>query len=149
MTAPWPASAVRAAYGPPPIDDAADSPNEGAQRFQGRPFGLDLDDQPRRVAGRFAPHLTTRVPEAPCLPPRPQGPWPAWAPAWLELPLPDAQPGDLWWFPAEDDVPEVWFLPAWEFPRDRFRRDPYAIALVWFGGRYRPDSTRHPLPNHN
>ena len=133
MAAPWSAEAVRQAYGPPQADDAADSPAEGERRFDGRPYGLDLADQPRWVA-------STGAPPPPDLPPRAPGPWPSWAPAWLELPLPRRQPLDYWYFEPEGDVPALWFRATWRWNGNARRLDPHAIALLWCDG----DNVRRP-----
>eukprot|EP00959_Pyramimonas_sp_CCMP1952_P013442 283480-Pyramimonas_sp.AAC.1 len=56
------------------------------------------------------------------LPPRSPGPWPDWAPAGLELPLPEQQP-NAWAFPESEWSEPCYFVPVWR-PGEEGEADP-------------------------
>ena len=68
----------------------------------------------------------------------PPGPWPPWAPAWLELPLPAAQ--GKWYFAERAGIPEVWLVPLYSGPRRIGHEDPWAVLMLWHEGAL----VRHP-----
>ena len=115
-----PLAALRAAFaqGPAPCSFPQDTGQLGL-------VGLDLYDGPAWYWRRPRPPL----------PACPQAPWPWFAPAWLELPLPAAVPLDGWWYHSREDVggaPECWFLPVWRpHQGPHTGHDPTAVMLLW------------------
>ena len=115
-----PLAALRAAFaqGPAPCSFPQDAGQLGL-------VGLDLYDGPAWYWRRPRPPL----------PACPQAPWPWFAPAWLELPLPAAVPLDGWWYHSREDVggaPECWFLPVWRpHQGPHTGHDPTAVMLLW------------------
>ena len=123
--APPPLDAVRAAFARG--YDALARPGRAANADV--VVGLDLPDRGGRAAGR----------PPPAIPPAPPSEWPWWAPAWLELPLPQECPQDAWLFGGGEavlgHVPCTWFVPVWDGPRGGRREyDPYAVAMLWVEG---------------
>ena len=112
-----------------------------------RLYGLDLfDARSRRSAGkpcRDALGRQSRVPECPVFPPQPQAAWPtvaAWAPAWLELPLPHLIPRDFWYYPEQEarGIPEIWLCPSWGPGARPGQSDPEAVCMLFCVVERRP-----------
>ena len=110
--------AIRAAYGAFPVPDPLARP--GRDDLD-EVIGMDLPDRRGRPARRPPPEL----------PPRPPSAWPWWAPAWLELPLPECCPPDAWYFRGWESrhgvVPHTWFVPV----GNTTDVDPIAILMLW------------------
>ena len=97
--------------------------------------GLDLGDCPGNRASRNrrpgAP--LRRQPALPLMVPgTPEGPRFWWAPCWVELPLPEQQPLDAWFFPALRGTPATWWIPLYaDVDALREEVDCDAVAMVW------------------
>ena len=63
----------------------------------------------------------------------PQGPWPWWAPAWLELPMP-GRPNtpDFWHWGQKQRTPPIWAVPEWDGDDRNQDVDPRACVLIWY-----------------
>ena len=83
-------------------------------------IGLELLDRDLARPGPPPPPLPSEAP---------QGPWPWWAPAWFELPLPGvATTPDFWHFPQDVRTPPIWLVPEWDGGRDV---DPCVLVMIW------------------